>query len=117
MLGLKAPLPSSSAIEGLGAEPPPYRSRHGGGFIAQWDRKEIRSLIDDSVKQRWDAEKLVGEVVRIGDTHAYALWAFIAYGAAAVILAVVLVLVVTGVVADSSGSEPLVTAPRASLPG
>jgi hypothetical protein len=88
MLGLKRNL----ELEKGTIRPPLYRSEHGGGFITQFVRPQIRKIFEKGEKQGWSCEKVLAELVKQGDMLKYAKITFIAFDVIAVLLLVVILL-------------------------
>ena len=67
---------------------PPVRSQ-SGGWIARGERAEVKKAICSAA----DAESLVDEVTRLGDTRHYAKRTFLVFVVIAMLLAVVSVVI------------------------
>jgi hypothetical protein len=85
MLGL-----TDSLILEKGIRQPFYKSQHGGGFIAQFERPKIRRVLIEGQEKRWSAETVLKKVLYKGDTLLYATITFIGYGIAAIVLGVII---------------------------
>jgi hypothetical protein len=71
MLGLK---PAPVRDQEVGA--PRFASKFGGGFIAEFERKPIREMLDTADREQWPAEDLLVKVLAAGDTLRFARWTF-----------------------------------------
>ena len=85
MLGLR-PSPSYE----VGVAEPPYKSAHGGGFITEFERPKVRSVLDSARHEFWTAERVLAEIVETGDTLRYARWVFWAFAIASLAAAAVI---------------------------
>lgn len=86
MLGLK-PTPKYQA----GIHPPAFPSAQGRGFITEFERPEIRDLLEQAQKEAWTAETLLKKVLEVGDTLLYAKITFGGYVLAGLVAAVVVI--------------------------
>jgi hypothetical protein len=77
MLGLR---PSPTYEPGIAA--PPYRSKHGGGFITEFERSDVRGVLNSARQESLSAECVLAEVVKTGDTLRHARWVFWAFAIA-----------------------------------
>jgi hypothetical protein len=68
--------------------PPPVRSQ-SGGWIARGERAEVKKAIRSAA----DAESLVDEATRLGDTRHYAKRTFLVFVVIAMLLAMVSVVI------------------------
>jgi len=86
MLGLK-----ERAALGDGIRLPEFPSKHGGGFITQFERRTITAVLERAKKRGWPAETVLEEVLKRGDTLQYAGVVFIGFCVAAIALFVAIV--------------------------
>jgi hypothetical protein len=72
---------------------PAYPSQYGG-FVPRIESKSIEEVLKRAKKdpeKPWNAEKVMQELVKVGDTLAYAWYTFASFGLASIILAVFIV--------------------------
>jgi len=74
MLGIRY----AESIE-MGAYTPAYVSG-SGGFLPVIERAPIKKILDTAKSEKWDAEKVVREVAKTGDTLANARNTFLSFG-------------------------------------
>ena len=77
-----------------GVQQPTYPSKHGGGFITEFERPRMRALLDQARAESWSAEKLLDEILKVGDTLRYAKMTFGGYAVAGLVAAAVVALAV-----------------------
>ena len=87
MLGLRSFPVSESPAETR----PPYPSGHGGGFIAEFERPDVRELLDPERWPKRTAEALLEEIIKTGVTLKHAEAAFWAFAGAGLLAAVAVV--------------------------
>ncbi|KOP23141.1 hypothetical protein AMR41_27960 [Hapalosiphon sp. MRB220] len=68
--------------------------REDGSFIAQIERHPIRQILNKAKKESWTPEHIVVEIVRIGDTLAYARNTCIGFVVVSLILSVTILVTV-----------------------
>jgi hypothetical protein len=69
----------------IGKEQPAFVSQRGG-FLPEIQRPPIKAMLDRAISEQWNAEKVVLETVKIGDTLAYARNTFVLFGIASGLL-------------------------------
>ena len=89
-INLQAMLGTEYAAERDSIGRPTVQSQ-SGGWIARGERTEVRKTIRSAA----DAESLVDELTRLGDTHYYAKRTFLVFVVIAVLLAIVSVVIVS----------------------
>lgn len=80
MLGLRF-----AEVIDTGKYHPVYASRYGG-FVPRIERAPVESILDKAKYGQWSAEKVMQELVKVGDTLAYARNTFVSFGIASIIL-------------------------------
>jgi hypothetical protein len=90
-INLEAMLRTEHIMEPDSLGQPLIRSR-SGGWIARFERPPVEKAIRDAA----DAESLVVEVTRLGDTRHYAKWTFLVFVMIAMLLAVASVVIASG---------------------
>jgi hypothetical protein len=91
MLGLK---PAPARDPEVGA--PRFASKFGGGFIAEFERKPIREMLDKAEREKWVAEEVLSKVLAAGDTLRFARSTFGCFATSASIAGIVIVTLVLG---------------------
>jgi hypothetical protein len=103
--------PKSSRYE-AGLRSPPFKSKNGG-FIAEFERPAIEEELKKAQVGEWDAEALLVQVVRRGDTLRYAKAILSGFAVVAVFLAAVILYAAFAPPTDQrgvSGLEPITRA-------
>jgi len=65
---------------------PVYVSEEGG-FVPRIESNSIEGVLKKAKEKQWKAEKVMQELVKVGDTLVYARYTFAAFGLASIILA------------------------------
>ncbi len=81
MLGLRQEVPPSESFN-----PPPFVSNHDHGFIVEFERQDVRDLLNEAIDRKEGAEKLLPKILKTGVTLRHALYMFIMFGVAALIV-------------------------------
>ena len=64
---------------------PAYASQYGG-FLPRSERAPVESILKKAKLEHWSAEQVMVELVKVGDTLAYAWYTFASFGLASIIL-------------------------------
>jgi hypothetical protein len=62
-----------------------------GGFVPRVESDSVECVLKKAKDEQWKAEKVMQELVKVGDTLVYAKYTFISFGLASIILAVFIV--------------------------
>lgn len=62
-----------------------FASRYGG-FLPRTERTPVETILDKAKDGQWKAEEVMEELVKVGDTLAYARYTFVSFGLASIIL-------------------------------
>jgi hypothetical protein len=57
---------------------PVYASQHGG-FLPRIERAPSENILNKAKREQWSAEKVMQELVKVGDTLAYARYTFVSF--------------------------------------
>lgn len=69
---------------------PVYASQYGG-FLPRIERAPVEAILEKAKREQWNAEKVVQELVKVGDVLAYARITFVSFALASIALAAFIV--------------------------